>query len=345
MTTTESSTKAAPIEPPPGRRSLADRLPRWIRTPKSLTLLVVVVLTVFFGAFHPDEFLTAYNQRNIAIEAAGYLILAVGMTFVITTGGIDLSVGSVLVFSGAVGVKVMVAVGGDGPAALIAGLVATVVTGVLWGLVNGFLVTVAGLPSLIATLATLSAAYGGALVLTDGLDLRGVPESLSSFLGFGRFLGVPYIVWLAVLVTIVGAVVMSRTRFGLYTSAVGSNDEAARRVGVRVDRHLVKIYAVSGGLAGLAGYVSLARFSTTSVAGHQTDNLQAIIATVLGGTSLFGGVGSVIGTAFGSLIPAILNNGLVIFGLPPYWQQVAVGGVLAGVVFVDHRNRKRRTQK
>ena len=145
--------------------------------------------------------------------------------------------------------------------------------------------------------------------------------------------------------TIVGAVVMSRTRFGLYTSAVGSNDEAARRVGVRVDRHLVKIYAVSGGLAGLAGYVSLARFSTTSVAGHQTDNLQAIIATVLGGTSLFGGVGSVIGTAFGSLIPAILNNGLVIFGLPPYWQQVAVGGVLAGVVFVDHRNRKRRTQK
>lgn len=348
MTTPGTKVKSAaagPDEDTPRALRSAALVAAWrnMKGTRSLALVVLLVLLAVFGTMYPDNFLTAYNLRSVAIEAASYCVLAIGMTFVMTTGGIDLSVGSVLIFSGVVGVKVMSALGGGGPLTLLAGLVTTMATGLAWGVLNGLLVTKAKLPPLIATLATLSAAGGGALVLTDGLDLRGVPDSLVSGLGFGRFLGIPYTVWLAIGLTIGGAIVLGLTRFGTYTRTIGSNVEAARRAGVAVDRHLIKVYALCGLLAGIAAYVNLARFSTTTVGGHTGDNLQAIVATVLGGTSLFGGVGSVLGTAFGSLIPAVLSNGLVIIGLQPFWQQVAVGAVLAGVVYVDHVNRRRRT--
>ncbi len=328
---------------PPGLRQ---RVRRRVAGTRSLVLVVLLVLVAIFAAAAPHEFATSYNLRSVAIEASSYLILAVGMTFVITTAGIDLSVGSVLVFSGVIGVKVMTALGSGGWPVIGVGLLACLLTGAAWGLINGVLVARAGLPSLIVTLGSFSAAYGGALVVTGGLDLRGVPPKLTSQLGFGRLFGVfPYPVLIAIALTLAGAYTLARTRFGLYTSAIGSNSEAARRAGIRVDRHLIRVYMLSGTLAGLAGFVSLARFSTTSIAGHQTDNLQAIVATVLGGTSLFGGVGTVIGTAFGSLIPAVLNNGFVIIGLQPFWQQVAVGTVLVSVVYIDQRARRRRTQR
>ncbi|WP_405730380.1 ABC transporter permease [Streptomyces sp. NBC_01537] len=339
-------TPTTEVKPPAQQPAAPDALKsvlRRLRGTRSLALVVLLALVAFFGALYPDNFLTAYNLRSVSVEAAGYCVMAIGMTFVMTTGGIDLSVGSVLIFSGVIGVKVMSALGGGGPVTLLAGLVATMATGLAWGVLNGLLVTKAKLPPLIATLATLSAAGGGALVLTNGLDLRGVPDSLVSSLGFGRFAGIPYTVWLAIGLTLLGAVVLALTRFGTYTRVIGSNVEAARRAGIAVDRHLIKVYALCGLLSGIAAYVNLARFSTTTVGGHTGDNLQAIVATVLGGTSLFGGVGSVLGTAFGSLIPAVLSNGLVIIGLQPFWQQVAVGAVLAGVVYVDHINRRRRT--
>jgi ribose transport system permease protein len=155
-------------------------------------------------------------------------------------------------------------------------------------------------------------------------------------------LGIPYTVLVALAVAAVGAFVMSQTRFGRYTMAIGSNEEAVRRAAVNVDRHIIKVYVLSGALAGLSGFVSLARFQTTTLNGHQTDMLQAILAVVIGGTSLSGGVGTVLGTVVGVAIPSVLTDGFVILGLEPFWQQVALGGALVAVVMVDQRRRRRK---
>jgi ribose transport system permease protein len=147
---------------------------------------------------------------------------------------------------------------------------------------------------------------------------------------------------IAVGVAIVFGVVLAATRFGRHTYAIGSNEEAARRAGINVDRHLIAVYGIAGLLAGLAGYMSLARFSTTTISGHSTDNLQAIAAVVLGGTSLFGGIGTVLGSVVGGFIPVVLENGFVITGVEPFWRDVAVGAVLIAAVYLDQL--RRRTQ-
>jgi ribose transport system permease protein len=158
-------------------------------------------------------------------------------------------------------------------------------------------------------------------------------------------LGIPYLVLVALAVAIVLGIVLAQTRFGRYTYAIGSNEEGARRAGVAVDRHLIKVYALAGTLSGLAGFLSLARFATTTIGGHSTDNLQAIAAIVIGGTSLFGGVGTMLGTVFGVFIPAVLQNGFVIVGLQPFWQQVAVGAVLIIAVYLDQLRRRSSYQR
>ena len=145
---------------------------------------------------------------------------------------------------------------------------------------------------------------------------------------------------IAATVVVLFALVLAYTRFGRYTYAIGSNDEATRRLGINVDRHIVKVYALMGGLAGLAGVMSLAHYTTTTIAGHTTDNLSAIAAAVIGGTSLFGGRGGVAGSVIGVLIPATLASGFVIIGVNPYWQYVAVGVVLIGAVYLDQVRRR-----
>lgn len=311
------------------------------RTQRSWSVLVLLALVALFSLLKPDQFISWFNAQSIAVDASSYLLIAVGMTFVITIAGIDLSVGSVLVFSGVVSLKVMLAIGGDGLLVCLAGLATALVSGLLWGLVNGLVTTRGGVSPLIATLGTFAAATGLAYILAGGQDMHGVPRTLADTLGFGGFLGVPYTVLVALAVAAVGAFVMSQTRFGRYTAAIGSNMEAVRRAAVNVDRHIVKVYALSGALAGLSGYVSLARFQTTTLNGHQTDMLQAILAVVIGGTSLIGGVGTVLGTVVGVAIPSVLTDGFVILGLEPFWQQVALGAALVGVVMVDQRRRRR----
>ena len=149
---------------------------------------------------------------------------------------------------------------------------------------------------------------------------------LTTSIGYGNVFGtIPIISVIALVVIVVGAIVLHRTRFGLHTYAVGSNEESARRVGVKVDRRLIAVYALTGGLAGLAGIMSLAQFSTTAIAGQTETNLNVITAVVIGGTSLFGGIGTIVGSIVGLFIPAVLQNGFVILGVQPFWQQVAVG--------------------
>jgi ribose transport system permease protein len=243
-------------------------------------------------------------------------------------------------------VKAMNAVGGDNWGTIGVGLAAALASGLGWGVLNGFLVAKARIPPLIVTLGSLGMALGAALLITGGVDERDVPFKLVSTIGAGRlFDQVPWLVIIAFAVAAVFGVVLAATRFGRYTYAVGSNEEAARRAGVAVDRHLIKIYALAGTLSGLAGFMSLSRFSTTTLGGHDTDNLQAIAAVVIGGTSLFGGVGTMLGTVFGVFIPAVLQNGFVIVGVQPFWQQVAVGAVLIGAVYLDQLRRRSQHQR
>ena len=303
-------------------------------------LLVLIVIILIFSALAPDTFAQWSNFRLIIQNASILAVLAVGMTYVIITSGIDLSIGSVLVFSGVVAAMVMRAMGGEGWGTAIVGIIVAILSGLFWGIFNGFLIAKAKIPPLIVTLGTLGITLGLAQILTGGVDIRSVPTVLTTSIGYGNILGtIPTISVIALVVIVVGAVALRFSRFGLYTLAVGSSEIAARRVGVKVDAQLIKIYALSGGLAGLAGILSLSQFSTTAIAGQSQTNLNVIAAVVIGGTSLFGGVGTIAGTVVGLFIPAVLQNGFVITGVQPFWQQVAVGAVLITAVYVDQVRR------
>jgi ribose transport system permease protein len=327
--------KAQPaVRRPPARRLLA--------APATRIFGVLVLLVIAFTALAPGSFLTGANLGNIANDASILLVLAVGSTFVIITAGIDLSVGGVLVFSSVVSAEVMAHLAGAGVGGLLLGLLVAVLTGLVWGLLNGVLVAKARIPALIVTLGTMGMSLGGALLVTGGVDVREVPLDLALYVGSGRIAGVPVLVVISACVAIVGGVVLAMTRFGRHTYAAGSNREALRRAGVDTARHLIKVYALAGLLSGLAGYLSVAQFATTTLNGHATDNLQTIAAVVIGGTSLFGGVGTIVGSVIGVFIPSVLQNGFVVLGVQPFWQQVAVGAVLIVAVFLDQLRRRAR---
>jgi ribose transport system permease protein len=340
-----------------GRRGggVRDRLPavwQWVATANTLWIfLVLVALVVFFSVREPN-FTDPVNLRSIAADNAPLLLLAVGMTYVIITAGIDLSVGSVLIFSGVLAAKVMLWLGGGATRApdagwgvILAGCAAGMLGGLAWGLLNGFLIAKMRVPALIATLGTLGMALGATYLISGGTDVRGIPLEFSRTVGFGLAFGtVPWLVVIALAFAVVLGLVLAFTRFGQHTYAIGSNAEAARRAGISVDRHLITVYGLSGLLAGTAGCLSLAHFSTTTISGHTADNLSAIAAVVLGGASLFGGNGTVTGTVIGLLVPAVLQSGFVTIQVNPYWQYVAVGAVLILAVYLDQLRRATRDQ-
>ena len=320
-----------------GPQSLLKRLGN---TQSVWILGVLVVIVAFFSVAAGGKFLSASNFSLISQNVAVWAVLGVGMTFVIITSGIDLSIGSVLVFSSVVAAKVMEAVGGDRAGARPSSAsLAALVSGVAWGSLNGFLVAKAKIPALIVTLGTLSVALGLAQVITGGIDVRAVPAAMTDFNTYIKILGIPSLPFIALVVLIIGGIVLHRTKFGRYTYAVGSNEEAARRVGVKVDRHLIRIYALSARSPGSRRSMSLAQFGTTTIAGQSLTNLNVIAAVVIGGTSIFGGEGSIFGTVVGLFIPAVLQAGFVIIGVQPFWQGVAVGTVLVAAVYVDQSRR------
>jgi len=246
----------------------------------------------------------------------------------------------VLVFSGVVADKAMAAMGGQGWGASFVGLLVALVAGLAWGIVNGVLIARAKVPPLIVTLGSLGMALGLAEVITSGVDLRDVPTVLVNRIGFGNlFWQVPNLSVVVAVIVVLGIILLHRTRFGLYTYAVGSNPESGRRVGLNVDRHLIKIYALSGLLAGCAGFLNLAFYQSTTIGGQSNTNLNVIAGVVIGGTSLFGGYGSIFGSIVGLFIPATLQNGFVIVGIQPFWQQVVVGAVLIAAVWIDQTRR------
>lgn len=310
--------------------------------------VVLLVLVAIFSAIKPDNFPTEFNIRAIATNASVLLIIAIGEAFVIMTAGIDLSVGYVLLFSGVTAAQAMAAFGdptNKGWDIILLGLLVALASGLAWGILNGFLVAKAKVPALIVTLGTLGMAWGLAQIISNGQDIRYIPQEMASTIGSGRFFAVPWLVIVAAVVAIAGTILLNMTEFGRHTIGIGSNQEAARRAGINVERHLIKVYALSGLLAGLGGFLALAYFTTTTISGHANDNLNAIAAVVIGGTSLFGGVGTVIGTVIGVFIPAVLQSGFIIIGIQSFWQNVAVGAVLIGAVFVDQLRRRSRERR
>jgi ribose transport system permease protein len=316
--------------------------------------LVVIGIIVAFGLLTPNNaFVRPSNLLNVGLNASQIMLLALGMTFLIGAGHLDLSVGYNLILCSVLGAKTMVALGGttDQVAAgqypnlwlaLIGGALVGIGAGALFGMLNGLIVTRLKLNSFIATLATSGIFYGVALILTSAANVPFLPNELQTYFGSHRLFGlIPLPLLLTLIVAAVLWWVMRATRFGMRTLALGSSREATVRAGIAVDRHVLRLFVLQGTLVGLASLIDLARNASTNVVGHQTDNLQAISAVVLGGTSLFGGVASIGGTLLGSLIPVMMANGLVIMNVQPFYQFVAVGLILIIAVYLDQRRRSR----
>lgn len=323
-------------------------------TPFWMTV-VLLVIAVGFGALSGGAFLRPSNIIEISLAASEVMLLAVGVTLILAAGELDLSIGANLVLSSVVAAGTIQNLAGTPEQivqgqypnlvpAVIAGVCVALITGSLLGLTNGLLVTRLGMSSFIVTLGTTGVFTGLAYVLTNGVDFAYLPRDLQYDFGMNRLVGViPFPVLVVLGVAGVLWFAMRFTGFGVETLAIGSSREAAVRAGIRVNRHIVVLFTLMGLLSGIASLIAISRFGTTNIAGHQTDNLAAIAAAVIGGTSLFGGQASIGGAIVGSLIPAALATGLIILGVASFYQLIAVGTILIIAVYVDQRRRRQLT--
>jgi ribose transport system permease protein len=329
-------------------RAAAARGPRLLRRTlaagETWVFAALVILMAVFTIKEPGKFLTLNNLSLNAQTAAPLLLMSIGETFVILTAGIDLSVGFVLVLSGVVAGDFYLSNGGQNASVGIiwVGAILGIASGAGFGALQGVAVAKLKIPPLIATLMGLGVAEGLSYLITGGSDLRAVPNTLVSSIGTGYFAGVQWVIIISFLATLVFGLILAYTRFGRYTYAIGSNPEATLRAGVNVDWHLIKVYALSGLMAGLAGVVNLAYFGTTTISAHPLDNLTVITAVVIGGASLFGGRGSMLGTFIGVFIPAMLLSGLNIWPANQFLQYIITGLVLGAAVYLDQVRRRLR---
>jgi ribose transport system permease protein len=300
-------------------------------------LLPFVTLILLFVALviATPHFLTSVNLGSLARQTAVINILALGMTLVIITSGIDLSVGSTLALAGYFGTTAIKA-GHSIPFGIAVG----VGSGLLCGLLNGLMITRFRISPFIVTLGTLEAYRGLALVLSKGLPVHGLREDFS-YLGDGNLLGIPVSLWIFAVCAVAMHFVLEHTRLGRYSFAIGSNSNAAYYAGVPINFHLVGVYGIAGLSTGLAGMIEASRLMTGQPTAGQGYELQAIAAVVIGGGSLQGGEGSVVGTLIGACIIGLLSNGSDLLGVNPYWQQVIIGMVIIGAVGFDEFRKRR----
>lgn len=310
---------------------------------QSLLALAVMVLAL---SVTTDQFLTVSNLRNILQQISVNLCLSIGMTLVILTGGIDLSVGAILGLAGAMaaglfkeglalkflGVQLQFTVVG----AILAGLL----TGLALGACNGLTITRLKLPPFVATLGMLSIAQGLTMLWTRGQVIPSLGDDFS-FMGSGSWLGIPMIVLISGGLALVFNFLLRHSTFGRYLYAVGGSERASAFAGLNVNRIKTRVYILAGGLAGVAGLLQAARLNSATPTAGIGDELNSIAAVVIGGTSLSGGRGSIFGTVLGCLIIGVLNNGLVLLEVSPFWQQVIKGLVILGAVAVDKLGTKK----
>ena len=288
---------------------------------------ILIVLFIFFSVA-TNAFFSPENLVNVGRQIAPTVIVAVAMTFVITTGQIDLSVGSILALSASV--LALMAAGGNPLVALLAALG----IGVLVGSLNGYFAAYQGLPSFIVTLAALTAVRGIALFLTQGYSTP-IEVDWLLYLGQGKILGIYVPTWIALVIGLIGLYSFNQTRFGRYVTAVGSNAEAIRRAGVDIRRIRMAVLILTGIAAGIAGILISTRLASGSSNSGAGFELEAITAVVLGGTSLMGGRGSVIGSILGALVLGVLSNGLVLLRVDVYWVPIVQGIILLTAVLAN----------
>lgn len=304
--------------------------------------LMVLVLSLL-----SDNFLTPENGWNILRQISVNACLSIGMTLVILSGGIDLSVGAILALSGAVAAGLLkngLTVAAFGFALEITpsgAILAAIVVGAALGAFNGFTITRFHLPPFVATLGMFSIARGLTMLWTGGFPITGLGASFGS-IGTGTFLGMPMPVWIMLALAVVFVVVTTRTRFGRHLYAVGGNERAARLTGLNVNRIKLAAYTLAGALAGVAGLIVTSRLDSAQPNAGLGYELDSIAAVVIGGTSLSGGRGTLVGTLLGCLIIGVLNNGLFLLNVSPFWQQVIKGAVILLAVATDRLNARHR---
>lgn len=298
-----------------------------------VVLAALVVLCIALSLASP-YFATKNNLINIVLQAAINATLACGMTFVILTGGIDLSVGSIVAFAG-----ILLGVMLKAEIPLAVALLGCVLVGGICGLVNGLLVTRINLPPFISTLGMMSIARGGALYIADGRAISGFSGKLN-YIGSGTILGIPVMILIMALTFLIGLFVLKFTRAGRYIYAIGGNVEATRLSGINTNRYTTLVYVICGLTAGLAAVLLTSRLDSAQPVAGEGYELDAIAATVIGGTSLSGGEGKLSGTIIGALIIAVLNNGLNLLNVSSYIQQIVIGLVIILAVTFDRIRSK-----
>jgi ribose transport system permease protein len=304
----------------------------------ALTLLVIGL------SLASDRFLRVDNTMNVLRQISSNVCLSTGMTMIILSGGIDLSVGSMLAFTGVIAAGLMKngitlePFGVQVQFTCLGGIVAALVVGTILGSCNGIAITRFRLPPFVATLGMLSIARGLTMLWTGGFPITSLGDDFGK-LGTGYLLGIPMPVWIAAVVVAIFVVVTQRTRFGRYLYAIGGNERAAELSGINVPRAKLMVYAIGGMLAGVAGLLETSRLDSATPNAGNGDELDSIAAVVIGGTSLSGGRGSIFGTVLGCLIIGVLNNGMVLLEVSAFWQPVVKGVVIIVAVAIERAHR------
>ncbi len=314
--------------------NLRKRFSAWLQSASSFLILVLVALIFTFST---DKFLTVSNLSNIALQTSLVAIISIGMTLTMLMAGIDLSVGSVAALAGTICAGLMSRNGLSIPVAIMFGIG----VGIGLGLVNGVLTVFGKLPPFVTTLAMLGVGRGLTLVYTEGKPISGFERTFTD-LGTGYLGSIPIPVFIWVVLLVIVFLVLRYTRFGLYIYAIGGNEETARLAGIRVPLVKIVVYALSGAFASVSGILLTARLWSAQPQMGAGMELDAIAASVLGGVSLFGGVGSALGASIGALIVGVLGNGLNLLRIPSYHQQVIKGVVFILAVVLDLYSKRRK---
>jgi ribose transport system permease protein/L-arabinose transport system permease protein len=320
------------LEPEPRQsRNPWRNLPRAVGSQNISLLVALVILIAIFGILEPSLFFLPSNLVNIGSAVALLMVLSLGQTVVILSGGLDISIGANAGVASVVAAWIMINIANNA----VLGIVGAVVAGTIGGLINGLLITYGRVNPVIATLGTLSAYSGIGYVIADGKDIPVLNNDFNS-IGLGAVLGVPYTLIIAILGVIVFAIAMRATDIGRNIYALGGNPAAARLAGIATTRYKVAIYAVSGLTAGVAGVILTARtLNGVPSAGGSGFELQAITAVVLGGAALVGGKGTIVSTVFGVLLLGVLQNGLTLLNVQTFYQQIATGTLLVVAVMIQ----------
>jgi ribose transport system permease protein len=311
---------------------------------KLQSLIALFVLCIVF-ALLSDKFFTIANGLNVMRQISVNICIAVGMTLIILTAGIDLSVGSVLALCGAITAGLLK----NGIAipslnlfvgfTILGSILAGIIVGSLLGFFNGFVITKFKVPAFVATLAMLTIARGLTMLYTNGFPISSFANSFT-FIGAGWFLGLPLPVWIAAIIVVAAIILTKKIKLGRYIFAIGGNENAAKLSGININKVKIIVYTIAGALAAVAGIIVTARLDSAQPNAGASYELDAIAAVVIGGTSLSGGRGSIWGTVLGAVIIGVLNNGLVLLDVSPFWQQLVKGAVILLAVIIDKMNTK-----